>query len=68
MLRRFAGFLFALFPDEPRKRVPFLCNVGFHEPMIRDDVYGDYLGCAHCDWADTLPLDPTFLIAGAEDE
>lgn len=56
MLRRFAGFLFALFPDEvPRKRVPFICNIGWHEPKLRSDVYGYYLGCARCDWADTLP-------------
>jgi hypothetical protein len=57
MLRRFAGWLMRFFPDEPRRRPPFSCNVGFHEPAIRDDIYGQYLGCALCDWADTLPTE-----------
>lgn len=56
MLRRFAGFLFALFPDEPRKRVPFMCNMGWHEPKLREDIAGYYLGCARCDWADTFEI------------
>ena len=41
--------------DGDRKRIPFMCNIGWHEPMLRSDIYGYYLGCARCDWADTLP-------------
>jgi hypothetical protein len=29
------------------------CAIGWHVPKLRSDLYGYYLGCAHCDHADT---------------
>jgi hypothetical protein len=32
------------------------CAIGWHVPKLRSDLYGYYLGCAHCDFADTAPV------------
>jgi hypothetical protein len=48
MLRRFAGWLMAL--QEPRRRVPFACHIGWHVPKMRTAADGSlFCGCAHCD-------------------
>lgn len=32
------------------------CAIGWHVPKLRSDVYGYYIGCAHCDFADTAAM------------
>lgn len=32
------------------------CAIGWHVPKLRSDLYGYYLGCVHCDHADTDAL------------
>jgi hypothetical protein len=57
VIRRLAGWLMSFFPDDPpKKRIPFACTIGWHNPKLRRDVHGYYVGCSRCDFADTLPI------------
>jgi hypothetical protein len=44
------------------------CAIGWHVPKLRSDMYGYYLGCAHCDFADTPAIGAALLSASKGDQ
>lgn len=32
------------------------CALGWHVPKLRSDLYGYYLGCTYCDYADVAAI------------